>query len=75
MLLWTPGMLCGATMTSWGVCQDGMQHGAALRVTWYAQGDCGLRVHVSTQLEQHATQDREEDFQAMGNLLVFPLSL
>lgn len=75
MLLWTPGMLCGETTTSRGACQGGMQHGAALRVTWRAQGNCGLHVHVSTQLEQHATQDREEDLQATGNLLVFPLSL
>lgn len=34
-----------------------------------------VRVCVSTQLEQHATQDSEEDLQATGSLLAPPLSL
>lgn len=65
----------GGIITSLGVCQGGMQHGAALRVARRAQGGYGPCVRVSTQLEQHATQDSEEDLQAMGSLLALPLSL
>lgn len=59
-------------IASLGACQGGMWCGAAPRVAQCARGDYGP---VSTQLEQDATQDSEEDLQAMGSRLALPLSL